>query len=207
MISVTLIIIIITAITSYRAWSKPEIFEKWLFNPYIINNKKQYYRFLSSGFIHRDNMHLIFNMITLYFFGSRIEQIYQYYYSSTGIVFYLITYLFGIVVADMLSYIKHRNNPHYSSIGASGGVSAVLFASIIYDPTSSICLYFAICIPGFILGGLYLIYSYYQGRRAGSNINHDAHLVGSVFGILITLLIRPEVAMQFIEQIMNYKLF
>ena len=207
MISVTLIIIIITAITSYRAWSKPDIFEKWLFNPYIINHQKQYYRFLSSGFIHRDNMHLIFNMITLYFFGSRIEQIYQHYYSSTGIVFYLITYLFGIVVADMLSYIKHRNNPHYSSIGASGGVSAVLFASIIYDPTSSICLYFAICIPGFILGGLYLIYSYYQGRRAGSNINHDAHLVGSVFGILITLLIRPAVAMQFIEQIMNYELF
>ncbi len=207
MISVTLIIIIITAITSYRAWSKPEVFEKWLFNPYIINHQKQYYRFLSSGFIHRDNMHLIFNMITLYFFGSRIEQIYQYYYSTTGIVFYLITYLFGIIVADMLSYIKHRNNPHYSSIGASGGVSAVLFASIIYDPTSSICLYFAICIPGFILGGLYLIYSYYQGRRAGSNINHDAHLVGSVFGILITLLIRPAVAMQFIEQIMNYELF
>ncbi len=207
MISVTLIIIIITVITSYRAWSKPDFFEKWLFNPYIINHQKQYYRFLSSGFIHRDNMHLIFNMITLYFFGSRIEQIYQYYYSSTGVVFYLITYLFGIVVADMLSYIKHRNNPHYSSIGASGGVSAVLFASIIYDPTSSICLYFAICIPGFILGGLYLIYSYYQGRRAGSNINHDAHLVGSVFGILITLLIRPAVAMQFIEQIMNYNLF
>jgi len=207
MISITLIIIIITAITSYRAWSNPDIFEKWLFNPYIIQRKKQYYRFLSSGFIHRDNMHLIFNMITLYFFGSRIEQIYQYYYSSTGILFYLITYLLGIIVADMLSYIKHRDNPHYSSIGASGGVSAVLFASILYDPVSSICLYFAICIPGFILGGLYLIYSYYQGQRSGSNINHDAHLVGSVFGILITIIIRPAVAPEFIEQIMNFSLF
>lgn len=207
MISATLIIIIVTAITSYRAWSNQAIFEKWLFNPYIIQRQKQYYRFLSSGFIHRDNMHLIFNMITLYFFGSRIEHIYNNYYSSTGIAFYLATYLLGIVVADVLSFTKHRNNPHYSSIGASGGVSAVLFASIIYDPVSSICLYFAICIPGFILGGLYLIYSYYQGQRSGSNINHDAHLVGSVFGILITILIRPSVVPQFIEQIMNFKLF
>ncbi len=207
MLSVTLIIIIITAITSYRAWSDHAMFEKWLFNPYIIHNQKQYYRFLSSGFIHSNSMHLIFNMITLYFFGSRIEQIYHYYYSTTGILFYLITYLFGIVFADIKSYFKHKNDPYYSSIGASGGVSAVLFASILYDPTSSICLYFAICIPGFILGALYLLYSYFQGRRAGSPINHDAHLIGAVFGIVITIIIRPEVLWRFIEQITNYRLF
>ncbi len=207
MISVTLIIIIITAITSYRAWASRDMFEKWLFNPYIIYHKQQYYRFLSSGFIHSNTMHLIFNMITLYFFGSRIEQIYHYYYSSTGILFYLITYLFGIVFADITSFFKHKNDPYYSSIGASGGVSSVLFASILFDPTSSICLYFAICIPGFILGALYLLYSYYQGRQAGSHINHDAHLVGAIYGILITIIIRPSVLSHFIEQITNYRLF
>lgn len=207
MISATLIIIIVTAITSYRAWSNPVIFEKWLFNPYIIRRKRQYYRFLSSGFIHGDTMHLVFNMITLYFFGSRIEQIYHYYYSTTGILFYLLTYLLGIVVADLKSFYKHKDDAYYSSIGASGGVSSVLFASILYDPTSSICLYFAICIPGFILGALYLLYSFFQGKRAGSHINHDAHLVGAIFGVLITIIIRPEVLHHFIQQISSYRLF
>ncbi len=203
----TLILIIITAILSFYAWQNEGQFNKWMFNPYQVNTRKQYYRFLSSGFVHTDTMHLLFNMITFYFFGTKLEHAYDYYFGSMGVVLFVITYLAGIVVSDLKTYIKHKENPNYNSIGASGGVASILFASILYDPTSSICLYFAICIPGFILGILYLVYSFYQGKSSGGRINHDAHLYGAIFGIVFTILIRPSVLPHFIEQIMNFRLF
>jgi membrane associated rhomboid family serine protease len=146
-------------------------------------------------------------MITFYFFGTKLERDYHYFFGTNGIYLFILTYLAGIVVSDLKTYIKHRDNPNYNSIGASGGVASVLFASILYDPTSSICLYFAICIPGFILGGLYLVYSYFQGKRSAGRINHDAHLYGALFGILFTILIRPAVLTQFFEQIVNFRIF
>jgi len=145
-------------------------------------------------------------MIALYFFGGVLERIYTSMYGSLGIIFYLLTYLLGMVVANLKTFFKYRDSSYYNSLGASGGVAAVLFASILYRPTSSICIYYALCVPAFILGALYLIYSYYSGYRKGDNVNHDAHLFGSLFGIVFTILIRPSVVLDFFERIRHFNL-
>ena len=202
----TLIIIIITAVASIYGWNNPNLQNKWMFNPYSVYHRKQYYRFLTSGFIHSNTVHLLFNMIALFFFGRVIESIYGNLYGGIGIFFYLITYLAGIVVANLRTYFKFRNSSYYNSLGASGGVASILFASILYRPTSSIYLYFAIPIPAFILGAAYLIYSYYSAKRTNDNINHDAHLYGSLFGVVFTILLRPAVLVEFFERIKNFEL-
>lgn len=204
---VTLILIVVTVAASVYAWSKPEIQQKWMFNPFVVHNARQYYRFLSSGFIHSNSMHLLFNMIALFFFGGVIERIYENTFGGIGIVLYLITYLAGIIVSNIKTYLKYKDSSYYNSLGASGGVASILFASILYRPTASICLYFAICIPAFILGAIYLIYSYYSGKRMSDNVNHDAHLFGSLFGIVFTILLRPTVLIEFFERIKNFNLY
>jgi membrane associated rhomboid family serine protease len=205
--NVTIILIVITVIASMYGWKNEGIQQKWMFNPFIVHNAKQYYRFLSSGFIHSNSVHLLFNMIALFFFGSVIERIYLNTFGTMGIVFYLVTYLAGIAVSNIKTYMKYKNSSYYNSLGASGGVASILFASILYRPTSSICLYFAICIPAFIMGGLYLIYTYYSGKKSSDNINHDAHLFGSLFGIAFTILLRPSVFLEFIERVKNFNLY
>lgn len=203
----TLILIIVTVAASIYSWNNPVIQQRWMFNPFTVHNARQYYRFLSSGFIHSNSLHLIFNMIALYFFGGVIERIYMNTFGAKGVIYYLITYLAGIIVSNIKTYVKYKNSSYYNSLGASGGVASILFASIIYRPTSSICLYFAICIPAFILGAIYLIYTYYSGKKLSDNINHDAHLFGSLFGIVFTILLRPVVIVEFIERIKNFNLY
>ncbi len=200
----TIILIVITVAASMYGWNNQDIQNKWMFNPYAVYHGKQYYRFLSSGFIHSNSMHLIFNMIALYFFGGVIERIYGAIFGSLGILFYLVTYLAGIIVANLKTYKKHKNSSYYNSLGASGGVASVLFASILYRPTVGICLYFVICIPAFILGVVYLMYSYYSGKKMADNVNHDAHLIGSLFGLVFTFILRPVVIIEFFQQIMDF---
>lgn len=204
--NLTLILIIITVAMSYYGWNNPSIQSKWMFNPYSVYHGKQYYRLLSSGFVHSNTMHLVFNMIALYFFGGVIERIYGKVFGPMGILFYLITYLAGIIVSNLRTLFKHKNSSYYNSLGASGGVASVLFASILYKPTVGICLYFVICIPAFILGAIYLIYSFYSGKKMEDNINHDAHLFGSLFGIVFTVLLRPMVLIDFFKQIIEFDL-
>ncbi len=203
----TLILIVVTVAASMYGWNNPNIQKKWMFNPFTVHNAGQYYRFLSSGFIHSNSMHLLFNMIALFFFGGVIERIYMNTFGPKGIIYYLITYLAGIVVSNIKTYLKYKDSGYYNSLGASGGVASILFASILYRPTSSICLYFAICIPAFILGAIYLIYTYYSGKKVSDNINHDAHLFGSLFGIVFTIILRPAVLVEFIERIKNFSLY
>jgi membrane associated rhomboid family serine protease len=205
---VTYIIIGVTVIASIYAWNNSGKLYGWMLNPYAVVHRKQYYRLITSGFIHHDWVHLIFNMITLYFFGSNMEYIFTYLYGGTGIFYYLILYFLGMVIADIPTILKYRDNPNYSSLGASGAVSAALFASIIFDPTNKVCIFIPVfCIPGFIFGILYLLYTYYQGRRMADNINHDAHLYGALFGIIFSVIIRPGVVPNFFDQIFNYQIF
>lgn len=203
----TTVLIIVTVATSIIGWKNPTMQQKWMFNPFAVYHGKEYYRLLSSGFIHSNSVHLLFNMIALFFFGDVIERIYLNLFGPLGILFYLITYLAGIVVANLKTFFKYKNESYYNSLGASGGVASILFASIIYRPTSSICIYFAFCIPAFILGAVYLIYSYYSGYRKSDNVNHDAHLFGSLFGIVFTILLRPVVLIEFFERIKNFNLY
>lgn len=205
--SITIIIIGVTVGVSLLAWNKPTLMQKWIFNPYQIQSEGEYYRFLTSGFIHQDYMHLLFNMLTLYFFGSIIEQVYAYIYGSNGVWIYVALYLIAIVISSITTFFKHRDNPAYNSLGASGGVSAILFSSILFNPTSTIYLFFAIPVPGFILGALFLIYSYQQSKQMRGRINHDAHLMGAVFGVIFTVALQPQVISSFVEQISQYQLF
>jgi membrane associated rhomboid family serine protease len=194
-------LIAFTVFISFYAWKKESVIRDLIMNPYVVKRHQQYYRFLSSGFIHQDHMHLLMNMISLYFFGSAIEGLFRAYFGTTGSVYYICLYILGIVVSDIPTYFKHWNNPSYNALGASGGVAAIIFAFILFLPLEKICLYFALCFPGFILGTAYIIYSYYQGRKANDNINHDAHLYGALFGLLFCIAIHPPVIVHFFEQI------
>ncbi|MCP2042965.1 rhomboid family intramembrane serine protease [Pontibacter sp. HSC-36F09] len=206
--SVTVILIIITVGISLYAWKNHELMQNWIFHPYSVARDNSWHRFLTSGFLHADYTHLFFNMFTLYFFGTAVERTFGAIFGdTTGILIYMLIYLGGIIVSDIPTYLKHRNEPAYRALGASGGVASVVFSSILFYPTQDICLYAILCIPGFILGILYLMYSYFQGKRMGDNINHDAHLYGAVYGMVISLAIVPSAGPLFIEQIGSWRLF
>ncbi|MBX0333706.1 rhomboid family intramembrane serine protease [Pontibacter sp. HSC-14F20] len=205
--SVTVILIIITVGISMYAWKNHDLMQNWIFHPYSVARDNSWHRFLTSGFLHADYTHLFFNMFTLYFFGNAVEMTFGAIFGDvTGILIYMLIYLGGIIVSDIPTFLKHRDDPSYRALGASGGVASVVFSSILFYPTQDICLYAILCIPGFILGILYLMYSYFQGKRMGDNINHDAHFYGAVYGMVISLALVPKAGPLFIEQISNWRL-
>ena len=206
--SVTLILIIITVGISLYALKNESLMHKWIFQPYAVQRDNSWYRFITSGFLHADMMHLFFNMFTLFFFGQAVEQTFMVIFGAqTGILLYLMLYLGGIIISDIPTYFKHRNDPAYRALGASGGVASVVFSSILFYPTNDICLYGLLCIPGFILGVLYVLYSYYSGKRMGDNINHDAHLYGAIYGFVLSLALVPQALPNFFSEIANWRLF
>ncbi|MFT6868690.1 MAG: membrane associated rhomboid family serine protease [Cyclobacteriaceae bacterium] len=205
--SITLLIIIITVVISLVAFNNANIFQKGLMNPYMVVYKREYYRMISSGFLHGSYVHLGFNMFTFYFFGSVVEQVFGQILGDQSVLVYVLFYISAIIVSDLPVAIKNKNNPGYNSLGASGAVSAMVFASILYYPLNDICLYAILCIPGFILGVLYVVYSYYQGKNMGDNINHEAHLYGALYGVVFGLIIYPKAGPAFIEQILTYRPF
>lgn len=207
-LSVTVILIAITALTSYLAWKKPELLNRWMFTPYLIKNKGQWDRFVLSGFIHKDNIHLLFNMFTFYFFGRVVEMFLIFKFGTViGIVAYVLFYVAAIVISDIPTYFKHQDHSYYRALGASGGVAATVFGSIILMPLSDICLFGIICLPGFALGIMFLIYSVVQAKKGSDGINHDAHLYGALFGIAFILIINPQSALNFIDQIKSFRMF
>ncbi len=207
-LSTTVVIILITVLTSYLGFKRPQLLNRWMFTPYRIKNKGEWDRFILSGFIHKDGVHLLFNMFTFYFFGSLVEQflIYQLGFLFGSIIFVLF-YLAGIVISDLPTYAKHQNHSYYHALGASGGTAAAVFASIIITPLSDICLFGILCLPGFVLGILFLIYSYIQGKKGNDGINHDAHLYGAIFGIVFILILSPSSALHFWDEIINFRPF
>jgi membrane associated rhomboid family serine protease len=203
----TYIIIGITVAISLYAFNNHNVYHDLMMNPYQISTRNQYYRFFSSGFIHGSHMHLIMNMISLYFFGIMVEIIFYNEFGSSGTLYFILLYIMGIVVSDIPTYFKHTHDPGYNSLGASGGVASVIFAFILFRPLENISLYFFIPIKGFILGVMYVVYSYYQGKKSGDNINHDAHLYGALFGLLFCIVMRPSAVPEFFQQIASWQIF
>lgn len=185
---ITFIIIAANVIISFIGFSNSELVDKAIGWPYYTKRNKEYYRFISSGFLHADWMHLIFNMFTLYFFGSVIERNF-YQYELGGNAAYLALYFLGLIIADIPSYLKHQNDSRYRSLGASGAVSAVVFAAIVFDPWAPIRLYGVIKMSAVVFAVLYIVYCVYMGKQNSDNVNHDAHLWGSIFGLVFTLIL------------------
>jgi membrane associated rhomboid family serine protease len=207
-ISATIILIGITVLASYQAWKKPALLERWMFTPFLIKKNNQWDRFVLSGLIHKDQMHLLFNMFTFYFFGRVVEMFLMYRLGkSFGLFAFILFYVGAIIISDLPTYFKHKENYHYRALGASGGVAAAVFASIMIMPLSDICLFGLLCLPGFVLGLLFLIYTIVQARRGGDGINHDAHLYGALFGIIVVLIISPQSGLQFFDQIKSFRMF
>lgn len=207
-LSVSLAILILTIIISLLGFNNPDLQAKLLHNPFLAYRRKQYYRLLSSGFIHNGLAHLGFNMLTFFFFGVVVEQVYvQHYEKIWGSVIFLGVYLLAIILSDLPSFFKYKDMPAYSSLGASGGVSAIVFASILFAPTNDLyLLLIPIPIPAFILGILYVIYSYYQSKNSSDNINHSAHLYGAVTGFVISAILIPSAVTDFFIQLSRYRL-
>ena len=201
---ITIIIVVITAIVSILCFGREDLFRKLDFTPYNIVLRKEWYRFLSHGFVHADWIHLIVNMLVFFSFGTHVENIFK-DLENKDMLFsseltYILLYFGGMVVATLSTFFKHRDDPNYASVGASGAVSAVLFTSIFFSPLDKILFYGIIPMPGFVFGILYLIYSTYMGRSGRDNVNHDAHLWGAVFGFLFPILIDPKLIPLFINQ-------
>ncbi len=196
----TTVIIIITVLVSLAAWQNKRLFARLIFDPISINRLKQYDRFISHGFIHADGMHLLFNMFTLYFFGRVIEQFYVARFGSLGFIGF---YVLAIIAAIIPSYLQHRHNPRYLSLGASGAVSAVLFAYVLFAPWSTLYLFAVLPIPAIVFAVAYTAYSIWADRRGGGNVNHSAHLYGAVFGVIATLIIEPKLFMHFLAALLS----
>lgn len=199
---ITLAIIGFTVIISLMAFGKKNLFDRLKFNPYSVRNERQWGRFITYGFLHADKMHLFINMIVLWSFGDVVERVYHFSFPGNGWWLYLLLYFGAIVVSVVPSYFKNRNNPDYNAVGASGAVSAIVFASILFAPAGKIFLFFIpIGIPAFIFGFVYLIYSWVMARKSQGNIGHDAHFWGSVFGIVFSLACEPAFAVHFWNEV------
>ncbi|RYL28664.1 rhomboid family intramembrane serine protease [Acinetobacter piscicola] len=196
----TITIILITVMISLIAFSQRVVMDRLIFWPPAIQQKAQYDRFITHGFIHADGMHLLFNMFTLFFFGSIIESFYRQYLYDLGFVLF---YLGALIFAILPSYLKHKNDSRWASLGASGAVSAVLFAYILFQPWKLIFVFF-IPVPAIIFAVLYVAYSIWSGKKGNSNINHSAHLWGAAYGVIMTIIIEPKVIPHFFNQLMQF---
>ncbi len=175
----------ITAISSFIGFQNNNYTLKYLFNPYTVKNNKEYIRLFSSGFLHADWAHLFVNMFVLWSFGSYVEAVFKLYYGNMGMYFYGAFYLISIILSNIPGQIRNQNKPYYNALGASGAVSAVLFAAIVFDPFSELLLFAIIPITAWIFGILYLAYSVYMTKKGGDNIDHLAHFAGAVVGLLV----------------------
>ena len=199
----TILIILITILTSIAAWQHRHILNRLIFNVSAIK-QGQYDRFLTHGFIHKDGVHLFFNMFTLYFFGRSVEGFFRNYLSGMGFVLF---YCSAIIIAAIPSYLHNRSLNSYRSLGASGAVNAVLFSAILFDPWGMIYIYF-IPVPAIIFGTIYLCYSMYAMRSGHSPlIDHRAHIAGAMYGFLFPIILAPSLGAAFFYKFINTPLF
>jgi membrane associated rhomboid family serine protease len=194
-----LIIIAITCVVSFFAFNDSNLMRRLILWPPAVERQKEYYRLITYGLIHADGQHLLFNMMTLFFFGRNMESFFS---QELGPLGFPIFYLGGLVVSILPTFLKNRNNPNYRSLGASGAVSAVLFAFILLQPWAKIIV-FVVPMPAILYAILYIVYSIYMDRRGIGNINHSAHLWGAAYGVIFTSIMEPRVLPHFFGVLTN----
>ena len=184
-IAAPLIMALTIGLSLFGLFRSPRIIDICLFRPYYFLRKKQYDTIILSGFVHADVGHLLFNMFTFYFFAFTMER-------YIGTLSFLFLYFFGLVVSHTCTWYKHRNDAGYASLGASGAISAVLFAYIVYFPTTTLIIFpIPIPIPAFLFAIGYVGYSYWASMQNRGRINHDAHLCGAISGLIFVAATDP----------------
>ena len=193
MAPVASIIFIFTIATSIYAFNNTQLFGKFMLHPYSLAKGGKLYTFITSGLIHADWMHLFFNMFTFFFFAFRLE-------AMIGHWQFAVLYFVSLVVSDIPTAIKHKDDYRYSSLGASGAISAVLFSYILFDPLNLILVMF-IPMPAILFGVLYLAYCIYMSKNSRDHINHDAHFFGALAGLILTVVLKPGIITHFLNQL------
>jgi membrane associated rhomboid family serine protease len=213
--TITLIIIIITILTSVAAFYNGKVYNDFIFYPPAVTHAKQWYRFLTCGLIHADWGHLFFNMYALYMFGigvpGNVEDSFVHIFAEKGKLLYILLYIMSLAACLLPTYSKHKNDSSYRSLGASGAVSAVVFAYILLNPLDRLGLIIIpfFKLPAFIFGLIYIVISSYLDKRGGGNINHSAHIFGGLFGIAFLIVAGYlfsdyHVLQQFVDKIRGY---
>lgn len=195
---VTYLIVGITILISFLCFSNGRLLEKLALTPYRVVRNHEWWRLITHGFVHGDMMHLLVNMFTFWSFGTFIERAFA--MLGFGKYIYLLLYFGGMVVASVYDLAKKQDNPYYSSVGASGAVSAVLFSYILLKPLGMIYFFAVLPVPAILFGVLYLIYCQYMARKATDNINHNAHFYGAIYGFVLPLILRPSLLKAFFMQ-------
>ena len=201
---VTLLIIGINVLVSWKGFNDYSFFEKYKFQVGAILNRKEHYRILSSGFLHVDMAHLFFNMFSLYIFGDLVISFfaspkallfhdYSMINENLGYGMFLLVFLASVLGGNILSLFMYKNQSNYSAVGASGGVTGILFAAITAFPDFEFRLFFALPIEAWLFGILYLAYSVYGMKKNIGNIGHAAHLGGAIVGIISTIIFYPDI--------------
>jgi membrane associated rhomboid family serine protease len=200
--SITLLLIIITGWISYQAFQREDFFSKLKHWPYAEKRNSEYSRLLTGILIHGDMVHLLFNLFALYSFGTLVELHFGGLFGSLqGRLYYLILYLLSGLIANLMTYHKYQDHAGWASVGASGSVSGVMFAFIVFEPWSQLLLFFIIPIPGVLAAILYLVYSSYAAKKGHGMIDHVAHFWGAVTGFILTILFKPSLLNYFIQEI------
>lgn len=198
---VTLAVLIITCAVSLIYMQNHEFRARYMFNAYAIRHRGEWQRFFTHALLHGDGVHLMFNMLAFYSFGQSVEEIFRnedLFGAQWGSLMFAIMYVTAIPISSLFSFFKHKDNPGYNALGASGAVSAVVYSAILFDPLGQVSFFF-IPIRSWIFGILYLIISYILARRSVGNIGHDAHFYGSVYGFIFPILFFPFLAERFIS--------
>jgi membrane associated rhomboid family serine protease len=208
--SITIIITVVTVAISILAFYNERFMDQLIFHPYSVGRNNEWYRFISSGFIHADFMHLAFNMFSFYMFSDYVEQFFNMIFGASGKLIYVILYLTALIACLIPTYLKNKNHYNYRSLGASGAVSAIVFAGLFLQPTILIG-FFVIppIIPGFIFGPIYLAITAYLSKKGHGAINHSAHLWGSLYGVIFLIVTAQfmgnyNVLSAFVQQIRMY---
>ena len=189
-LTITLLIIIITSLVSIGGFSSQKIINDLIFYPPAVSQNNQWYRFISCGLIHANFMHLVFNMYGLYIFGEYVESAFISIFGKNGGFIYLAMYVTALIACLLPTYKKHKEDYYYRSLGASGAVSAVIFAFILLFPLQKLGIIFLpVMIPGFIFGLIYLGLSYWSEKKSADNINHSAHIWGAIYGIVFLIIV------------------
>lgn len=199
----TILLILITTVVSYAAFHTPKLMEQLQFNASKIYYKKEYHRLITHAFVHANWEHLLVNMIVLFSFGTAIESYFEQYFGANHIAYFFLLYFGGILVSNLYALVKHHKNYFYNAVGASGAVSAVLFAAIFFDPWRSILFFMILPIPGIVFAVLYLVYSYQMSNKQKDNVAHDAHFLGALYGFLLPILINPRLLEAFMDKLFS----